>query len=140
MRFSNTKEPQLRRADLIEPQLSYEIVGVLFDVFEELGAGRKESLYERAVRVGFEQRKISFKEQIRTDVYFHEVKIGIRIFDFLVADRIVLELKASGHFRQRDYEQVKQYLITANLPLAILARFGVDGVVFKRVLRPLSIS
>lgn len=67
---------------------------------------------------------------------YQNVRVGTRVLDFLIEDRIILELKASSGFRKKDYEQVKDYLKTSNLPLALLARFGPEGVVFRRVLKP----
>lgn len=54
--------PHLRRNDLIEPKLSYEIIGVLFDVFDQLGFGYQEYVYQRAVKIGLGKANLQFAE------------------------------------------------------------------------------
>lgn len=121
---------------VILPELSYQIIGALFEVFNELGAGLKERHYYPAVQRALEARGLQVKPQIRMPVQYAQSAIADQFLDFLINDIIILELKVSRRFRKPDYEQVKAYLATSQCPLGILARFDEQGVTFHRVLNP----
>ncbi len=124
----------LRRTDLIEPELSYRIVGILFQVYNELGSGHLERVYQRAVRDALTRAGIAFQEQVAISVRFKERVIGRFLCDFLIESKVLLELKIGNRFTPRNIQQVTSYLKSLQFPLAILANFGRDGVIFKRIL------
>ena len=70
------------KIDLIYPDLSYEIVGVLFQVFNELGYGYQEKYYENAISKLLDKKLINYKRQIKCDLKFDNEKIGIYYLDF----------------------------------------------------------
>jgi len=125
---------------LVEPELSYKIVGILFDVYNELGSGHREYIYERAIASEFRKSGIKFAEQVPTALTYKGEIIGQYRFDFLVEEKIVLELKQGDRFSRKNFEQVTGYLQSKNLPLGILVNFTSSGVVTKRVLNPDNIS
>lgn len=100
----------IRSQNLILPELSYKVVGALFEVFDELGYGFQEKHYYRAVKQALEKRDLKVKEQVRIPLQFRGYKIGDYYLDFLVNDELVLELKIGARFRKADFEQVKGYL------------------------------
>ncbi len=122
------------RRDLIYADLSYEIVGVLFSVFNSLGYGYKEKYYQLAITKELQRLEISFKEQVYFPVKFKNQIIGKQFLDFLIADKIILEIKRGNSFSRQDIVQTTGYLRSANLKLAILARFSSKGLKFKRIL------
>lgn len=124
---------RIKRQDLIYPELSYKIIGILFSVFNELGYGYKECYYQRAIRKLLKDNNIKFKEQVNFPIYFKNEIIGRQIFDFLIEDKIILELKRGDRFSRNDIIQTSGYLKTANLKLGILARFTSKGLKFKRI-------
>ncbi len=124
----------LRRTDLLYPELSYKITGIMFSVFNTLGFGYKEKYYQRALCEEFQRLGIKYREQIIIPVLFKEIIIGKQILDFLIEDKIILEIKRGNRFSQHDITQVISYLKSAKLHLAILARFCSKGVVFKRII------
>ncbi len=125
---------QISGGKVIHKELSYTIVGILFDVYNELGYGHKEKYYENAIAVAFDTRGISYERQKRTPLFFQNAKIGDYYLDFLVEEKIVLELKRGNRFPKSHIDQVMGYLKQTGLQLAILATFSVDGVKFLRVL------
>jgi len=124
----------------VERELSYKIVGILYDVYNELGSGHREYIYERAIATEFGRRGITFAEQVPTNLTYKGEVIGQYRFDFLVENKIVLELKQGDRFSRKNFEQVTGYLQSKNLPLGLLANFTSNGVVTKRVLNPENIS
>ena len=125
---------------IVERELSYAIVGVLFDVADDLGGGYQEKYYQRAVARGLKNKGLGFREQVAVPLEFHGESIGRYFIDFVVEDRIVLEIKASNRFYSRDIKQILAYLRSTNINLGILANFTRSGLELKRVLRGLKIS
>jgi GxxExxY protein len=124
----------LKRKDLIYPELSYQIVGILFEVHNDLGPGHHEKYYQRAIVEGLKKCKLSFQEQVYTPLIFKDAKVGGYYLDFLIDDKIVLEIKKGDRFSKRHINQVLSYLKIKNLKLGIIANFGIDGVKFKRII------
>ena len=125
---------ELKRKDLIYPELSYQIIGILFEVHNELGPGHHEKYYQRAIAKGLEKCKLSFQEQVYIPLTFKNENIGSYYLDFLIEDKVVLEIKKGDRFSKRHINQILSYLKTKNLKLGIIANFGADGVKFKRII------
>ncbi len=121
------------RKDLIYADLCYKIVGVLFSVWSDIGIGHKESFYQKATAEGLKEIHLKFKEQLPVKIRYKNKYIGIYYFDFLVGDKIVLEIKVRNYFSKKDIEQLYSYLKAKNLKLGIIAHFTRTGVKFKRV-------
>ena len=119
---------------VIYKELSYEIVGILFEVFDELSFGYKESYYEQAIAEGLKLRRIKYKRQVPYQLMFKNKFIGKIYLDFLVDDKIVLEIKRGYYYSKKNMEQVLNYLKMTNKKLAILANFTPKGVKFIRIL------
>lgn len=116
--------------------LSYQIIGVLFEVYNELGYGYKEKYYERAIAEYFIKQKIKFRRQAAYKIFIKEKMIAVNYIDFIVENKIVLEIKRGNYFSKQNLEQIKQYLQLTNFKLAILANFMPNGVKYFRVLNP----
>ncbi|MBU2037332.1 GxxExxY protein [Patescibacteria group bacterium] len=124
---------EIRRKDLIYPELSYQIMGILFDVWKEVGAGHKENFYQRAAANDFRNGKLSFEEQLPVKINYKGKFIGIYYFDFLIDSKIILEIKVRNYFRKKDIDQLYSYLRARKLKLGIIAHFTNTGVKFKRI-------
>ncbi len=122
-------------SNLIEKELSYKIVGILFDVYNDLGGGYQEKYYQKAISQEFKNRSIKFKEQISIPLLFKGNLIGRYFLDFLIEDKIILEIKASNKFYVRDIKQILAYLKSVNISLGILANFNRNNLQFKRILK-----
>lgn len=125
---------KLKRRDLIEPDLSYKIVGVCFMVSNELGPGLHEKYYQRAVSVALRGKGIGFKEQQPIPIKFLNNNVGKYFIDFVIDNKIVLELKTGNRINRKHAQQILAYLKTTGLKLGILVYFGKDGVFFKRII------
>jgi GxxExxY protein len=119
---------------VIYKELSYKIVGVLFDVFNELGFGYREKYYEEAVARGLKYKGIKFRRQVLFNIKYKNNTIGKARLDFLIEDKIVLEIKVGKYFTKQDFEQIKSYIKATNKKLAILVLFTFKGVRFIRIL------
>ncbi|MCX6762059.1 MAG: GxxExxY protein [Candidatus Moranbacteria bacterium] len=121
------------REELIYKEECYKIIGLIFEVFNNVGYGHKEKFYQKAVANIFTENGITLKEQLKARVKFKGKEIGYYLFDFLVLDRIVIELKQKNYFSKKDIEQLYSYLKAVNLKLGILVYFTNDGIRYKRI-------
>jgi len=119
---------------VVYKELSYKIVGVLFEVYNELGYGFQEKYYEKAIEKYFKAGKVRYKTQAPYKITVKGDIIGKYFMDFIVEDKIVLEIKKGNHFSKQNLDQVKGYLRATGYKLAILANFTPNGVKFLRVL------
>ncbi len=118
---------------VIYKELSYKIVGILFDVYNDLGYGYKEKYYENAIERELRLARLGYKKQVPFKLVYKEEVIGKLFVDFIIDDKIVLEIKKGDYFNKRNIEQVKEYLKISGKKLAILANFTSTGVKFLRV-------
>jgi GxxExxY protein len=121
---------------VIYKELSYKIVGILFDVYNDLGYGYKEKYYENAIERELGINKIHFEKQVPFNLIYKGKRIGKLVVDFIIDDKIVLEIKKGDYFNRKNIEQVKEYLKISDKKLAILANFTTTGVKFLRVFNP----
>ncbi len=119
---------------VIYPELSYKIVGILYSVSNDLGYGYQEKYYQRALEAAFKDNGVKFKSQLCVKLKYKNQYIGFYLADFLIEDKMILEIKVGDHFSPQYISQTSAYLKATKLKLAILANFTSKGIVFKRIL------
>ncbi|MCX6744897.1 MAG: GxxExxY protein [Candidatus Parcubacteria bacterium] len=124
----------VKRDDLIFPELSYKITGILYNVFNELGSGLQEKYYQRAIAFALKKNNLKFQEQVFVPLKYQGEKIGNYYLDFLIEDEIIVEIKRGEFFRQAFIKQIHEYLMVSHLSLGLLANFTSSGVRVKRIL------
>jgi GxxExxY protein len=130
----NNVNESLVRKDLVYPELSYQLVGCAFEVFNELGPGHVEKNYQKAFATMLNLKSLAFKEQVYYPLVFKGKVIGKNFLDFLVEDKVIIELKKDQFFSKTHIDQVLNYLKLSNLNLAILINFSKTGVTSKRII------
>lgn len=123
----------VRKPDLLFPDLSYKIIGCAYDVYNELGFGHHEKYYQRAYAEALKLKQIIFAREIYFPLKFKDKIIGKFFFDFLVEQKIIVELKKDNRFSKQHIDQVIEYLKVSDLKLAILINFIRTEVVYKRI-------
>jgi len=119
---------------IVHKELSYKIIGALYEVYNALGYGYKEKVYEKALCKILQQEGMAFKNQVPYKLYFKGEYLGIYYLDLLIDERVIVELKQGNNYSSQHFKQVKEYLKITNLKLAILANFTPSGVKYIRVL------
>ncbi len=127
---------ELKRKDLLFPELSFQIVGCAFEVHNAIGFGFKEDIYQKALALSFKDKQLEFNEQLVHQIKFKEQVLATRRFDFVVENKIVVEIKRNDKFSKANIDQTIDYLKTSKLKLAILINFGKEGIVYKRLINP----
>lgn len=120
--------------EIIHKELSYKIIGILFEVDNKLGNGLREKVYQNAISEYLKENNIPFNEQVKVDLKINDKVISRFYLDFLVDNKIILEIKAGNRFDKENIAQVYDYLKTTNLKLGILANFTKRGVIYKRII------
>ncbi|MEI6144289.1 MAG: GxxExxY protein [Candidatus Berkelbacteria bacterium] len=120
--------------DIIFKEECYKIVGCCFDVFNDLGAGHREKTYQTALEKVFRTRKINFKSQAHFPLKVANNKVSDYFLDFLIDEKIAVEIKSQDHIHRKDIEQLFGYLRAANIKLGIIVNFTSSEVIYKRIL------
>lgn len=119
---------------IIFPELSYKIMGILFTVHNDLGPGYMEKHYQKAVKENLISKRICFKEQNKI-ILGKDGSIGFYYIDFVIENKIVLEIKAAPRFSRPNIIQVLRCLKETGLELGILANFARKELIYRRILR-----
>jgi GxxExxY protein len=120
--------------DIIYKDESYRIIGACFEVYNELGKGHSEVVYKDALEIEFQLQNIPFSRETKFEIYFKGVKLP-RSYnaDFVVFDKIILEVKAIEMLISGHSKQTLNYLASSKLKLGILTNFGEDSLKYKRI-------
>jgi GxxExxY protein len=113
--------------------LSAEVIGAALAVHKALGPGFLESIYHAAMRVSLTHHALPFESQIPFEISFEGMVVGRARVDLIVADEIVLELKAVDRFRDVHFAQLNSYLRATSLRLGLLFNFNAPTLTIKRM-------
>lgn len=126
----------MKEIEFVYPDLSYKIIGIAFKIYNSLGYGHKEKYYQRAFERELTSTGLSFVKEKEVKLIYESDCIGKYRLDFVVEDKIIVELKARSVVRKVHIKQVLQYLNVIEKKLAILIYFTKQGVIYKRVINP----
>jgi len=93
------------------------------DIYKGLGAGYNESIYEEDMALEFRARKINYDVEKNTEIFYKGVKVGVHRLDFIVENKLVVELKAQSAIYPSHVWQTRSYLKTLELNNGILINF-----------------
>ncbi len=118
---------------LVLKDACYEIVGAAMEVSRCLGCGFLEAVYQEALKIEFEERKIPCVPQQRIAIVYKGKMLDKEyIVDFLCCDQIVVEIKAIQKITDIEEAQILNYLKATNLPLGLVINFGQPKLEWKR--------
>lgn len=118
---------------LIFADTTYKIRGALFNVYNTLGHGHKEQVYQKALARELTEQGITFSREENLPVNYKEEIVGSYRPDFIVEEKVILELKAV-EFMPKSFEtQLIHYLKTTNYSLGLLVNFGTPKLFIKRL-------
>lgn len=117
------------KSDFLYADLTYAINGILIEVYKEIGPYSREKQFGDRLEIKFKERKVLFRREVR-------IGDSGNVIDFIIEDKIILELKTVPFLIREHYDQVKRYLYQTNLKLGILVNFRDKSLSPKRVLNP----
>ncbi len=111
--------------------ITKKIIKGYYEVYNELGVGFLESVYENALKSVLKGYGLEVKAQFGIDIYFREKKVGKFTADLIIEDKIVVELKAVSRLTRVHKAQIINYLKATDIEIGLLINFG-DEPEFKR--------
>ena len=113
--------------------ITEKIIGCAMKVHRELGSGFQEYIYQRALEIELNKALVKFTREYEMPIYYQGEKIGMRIVDFFVDDKIMVELKAVVDLNDVHLAQGLNYLEASGYEVGLLINFGAKSLQFKRL-------
>jgi GxxExxY protein len=117
---------------LLHEDLTKQIIGALYKVYNSLGFGYKEKEYQKAFAIELERIKLEYQRELYSVLKYEDQVIAKFFVDFLVSGLVVVELKVATDFHLQYRQQVIQYLKNHGLRIGILAIITPQKVLIKR--------
>ena len=114
-------------------EITEKIIKACMAVHSILGNGFQEVIYQRALAIEFELMGIQFRREHNMLIYYKEKQIGERRVDFLVEEKISVEIKAVSKLDNTNLNQGMNYLEAYNLEVGMLMNFGGNSLEWKRL-------
>jgi len=120
-------------SDLLYSDLTREIIGAAMEVHKTLGSGFLESVYEEALAIEFDLRRVRYERQKGIDVFYKGLLAKQFVCDFLVGEKVLVELKALKAITGVEETQILNYLRATGLEVGLLINFGEQSLKYKRL-------
>ncbi len=121
--------------DYLHKDKTYQIIGILFEVHKNLGKGFSEIVYKDAIEFEFSQLNIPFEREKEFSVNYKNTILKHKFYaDFVVHNKIILEIKTVDCFNANHYNQCLNYLKISNNELALLVNFNSVSLEYKRII------
>ncbi|KKR63503.1 hypothetical protein A2210_00915 [Candidatus Woesebacteria bacterium RIFOXYA1_FULL_40_18] len=117
---------------LLYTDLTYRIRGVFFTVYNNLGFGHKEIVYQKVLAKEFDKVGVKYKREPRLKIVYDNEVVGTYVPDFLVEDKIIVELKSTQFFPPDLDKQILNYLKVTGYKLALAVNFGQSKLDIRR--------
>jgi GxxExxY protein len=119
---------------ILHKELSYKIYGLCFKAHNDLGSFRSEKSYADYLAQLLKDSYLRFVREMALPVSFPGEYGGRNIPDFIIEDKIILDVKARRLISKSDYYQMKRYLVVSELELGLIVNFHQRYLAPKRVL------
>ncbi len=121
---------------MIKNDLTYSIIGCAMKVHNTMGPGFQEVIYQRCLALEFENARLLFNREQEHSIFYEGVNVGTRRADFVVADKVVVEIKAVVRLEDVHLAQAKNYTVAYDFPLGLLINFGSKSLEYKLMFNP----
>lgn len=112
--------------------LSYKVVGCFYEVYNELGPAHKEQIYNEALKIAFDEGDLKFNDKPRLKISFKEKVVGVYEPDFIIEDKIIVEIKSLLNLPKVYEKQLYYYLRGTKYKLGYLVNFGNESIDIRR--------
>ena len=121
----------------ITPELNalcYKLNGICMNIHNQVGPGFPERYYQKALEIELGVEGIEFESQRPIPILYRESQIGMNYLDFLIEEKLILEIKSVNALTNVHLFQVLKYIGYTGLDAALLVNFGGEKLVHKRIL------
>ncbi len=105
-------------------------------VHNTLGPGFQEVIYQRCLAIELERADVSFQREREHTIYYDGIEVGTRRADFVVEEKVVVEIKALVNLEDVHLAQAKNYVVAYDFPLGLLINFGSQSLQYKLIFNP----
>jgi len=121
---------------MIKDELTYKIIGCAMKIHNTLGPGFQEVIYQRCLSIELERAKLEFAREQEHVVFYENIEVGTRRADFVVENKVIVELKALVRLEDAHLAQAKNYTVAYDFPKGLLINFGAPSLEYKLVFNP----
>jgi len=121
-------------SDFLYKQETFDIIGAAMEVHKELGCGFLEAVYQEALELEFQYRKIPYQREAKLNIYYKGQLLKKHYeADFICYNKIIVELKALSALTSEHEAQLLNYLKSTKLKVGLLINFGQNSLKYKRM-------
>jgi GxxExxY protein len=123
----------MNEKDYQHADITHKIIGAGMKVHSALGNGFQEVIYQRALAIEMNKAGLSFQRELEMPIFYDGEQIGTRRVDFLVEDKVMVELKALTKVEDVHLAQAINYLEAYGLEVGLLLNFGAKSLEYRRL-------
>ena len=117
-------------------ELTYKIIGCAMKVHSTLGNGFQEVIYQRCLAIEMERSGLNFGREVEQTIFYEDIEVGTRRADFVVENKIIVELKALIALEDVHLAQAKNYVVAYDFAKGLLINFGANSLQYKLIFNP----
>ena len=117
----------------LHAELTDKIIACAYDVYNQLGVGFSEKVYENAMMIKIAQKNLTAVQQVPVNVFFEKQLVGEYFPDLLVESKVIVELKAVSTLSKAHEAQLVNYLKATGIKVGLLVNFGEKLKIVRRV-------
>ncbi|HAH51542.1 MAG TPA: GxxExxY protein [Balneola sp.] len=121
---------------MIKNELTYKIIGCAMNVHNTIGPGFQEVIYQRCLKMELEESGLNFEREKNQAIFYKDVQVGTRRADFVVEEKVIVEIKAVTKLEDVHLAQAKNYTVAYDFPLGLLINFGSKSMEYKLLFNP----
>jgi GxxExxY protein len=114
--------------------ITEKIIGCAMRVHQRMRNGYQELIYHRCLVIEFKKINLSFLNEIELPIFYDDVEVGKRRVDFLIENKVIVEIKAQSELTDTHLAQALNYLEALNLEVGLLINFGSKSLEIKRLI------
>ena len=116
-------------------EITYQIIGCAMKLHNTLGNGFQEVIYQRCLAIEMKNAGLNFLREQEMPIYYEGIHVGTRRADFLVEEKVMVEIKAIIKLEPVSLAQGLNYLTAYNFDIGLLINFGSNSLEYKRLYR-----
>ena len=116
--------------------LTYKVIGCAMDVHNTLGNGFQEVIYQRCLSIEFDKASLDYGREVEQTIFYKGYNVGTRRADFVVEDKIIVEIKAVINLEDVHLAQAKNYVVAYDSAKGLLINFGSNSLQYKLIFNP----
>ena len=131
------KYHSLKEADMEYKEITEKVIGCAFRVYNQMGFGYLESIYEKCMHIELKKAGLKFEPQHPIAVYYDDIIVGEFAADIVVEEVVIVELKSVKRIVKAHEMQLVNYLTSTGKPVGLIVNFGELKVEIKRKVKDL---